>query len=304
MSNEEIDISTGALVKIGAVAFAGLILISLALGGVYTVNQGERGVITRNGEVIGDAGPGLHFKIPIIDKVTKYDVRSTAYTMSNQQGEGAKEMRDDSIDALSSEGMELRIDATVRFHISSNDVRNIYTNVGTGKAQVVDKIVRPTARAAFRSCASNYKGLQIYSTQRDAFRTCVSDKITNEFSNYGVALEAVQIRSVNLPDSVVAAINEKQAAEKRLEKKQVEINIAKKNKKKAQIQAEAEAKRIEIKGEALRDNPQVLQLRYIEALKEGNTIYVPSDGNGLTLTREADGGNSTATNNSTATGGS
>ncbi|MEF8974352.1 MAG: hypothetical protein V5A15_05630 [Haloarcula sp.] len=52
------------------------------------------------------------------------------------------------------------------------------------------------------------------------------------------------------------------------------------------IEAEAEAEQIRIKGEALRRNPEVLDLRYIEALRENdNTIYVPADG-GVTLTRD------------------
>ena len=52
------------------------------------------------------------------------------------------------------------------------------------------------------------------------------------------------------------------------------------------IEAEAEAEQIRIKGEALRQNPEVLDLRYIEALRENdNTIYVPAEG-GVTLTRD------------------
>lgn len=296
------DFPVGSALKVAGVGIIVLMLVFAATGVFYTIDSGERGVVTRNGDVQNSVGAGLHFKIPFIDDVTRYDVRSTAYTMSSKQGEGNNAMRDDSIDALSSEGMELNIDSTIRFHLEPSSVENTYTSVGVDKASVVDKIVRPTTRAAFRSCASKYKGLQIYSTQRDAFETCVTENIEGQFKDYGVTLEAVQIRSVNLPKSVVESINEKQASEKRLEKKQVEINIAKKNKEKAKIEAQAEAERIRIKGEALRDNPQVLQLRYIEALKNGNTIYVPSDGS-MTLTKELEDGNTTNTTatNSTST---
>jgi regulator of protease activity HflC (stomatin/prohibitin superfamily) len=52
------------------------------------------------------------------------------------------------------------------------------------------------------------------------------------------------------------------------------------------VQAEADAKAIEIQGEALKQNPIVLEERYIEALKEGETIYVGEEG--VALTRETD----------------
>lgn len=288
-----------AILKVGVVIVMAFALITVLMGGFYTVDQGERAVITRNGEVTNSVEAGLHFKIPLIDDVHRYDVRSQAYTMSSQSGEGSGESgervaRDDSIDALSSEGMELNIDATVRYHLTAGDVSNLYTNVATNGGGVVEKIVRPTSRASVRECASGYKGLAVYSSERDAFQNCVNERIQSEFNNYGVTLETVQIRSINLPDSVVNAINEKQAAEKRVEKKQAEIDIAKKEKEKAKIEAEAEAQKIEIKGESLQKNPQVLQLRYIEALKNGETIYVPTDGS-LSLTKEVNGGNSDST---------
>lgn len=292
----ETNLPIGRAVGVAVLMIVGVVV---AGGAVYTVDQGERGVVTRNGAVIGSVDEGLHFKAPVIDAVHRYDVRSNAYTMSSKSGEGSgtsgeRVSRDDSIDALSSEGMELRIDATVRYHIGADQVQNLYTNVAVDEAGVVEKIVRPTARAAIRDCASNYKGLAVYSTERESFQSCVDEKITSEFEENGVILETVQIRSINLPASVIDSINEKQAAEKRVEKKEAEIEIAKKEKQKAEIEAQAEAERIRIKGRALQRNPQVLQLRYIEALQNGNTIYVPADSSSFTLTREVARGNTTA----------
>ena len=52
------------------------------------------------------------------------------------------------------------------------------------------------------------------------------------------------------------------------------------------VQARADAEAITIRGEALKQNEIVLQQRYIEALKEGETIYVPTESGGITLTRD------------------
>jgi regulator of protease activity HflC (stomatin/prohibitin superfamily) len=51
------------IVTVAVIALVGLPLL---LGSWYTVDQGERGVILRNGAVVGTAEPGLHFKMPLI----------------------------------------------------------------------------------------------------------------------------------------------------------------------------------------------------------------------------------------------
>ena len=52
-------------------AIAGLVVLIAILGSWYTVDQTERGVLLRNGAVIGTAQPGLGFKVPLIDGVEK-----------------------------------------------------------------------------------------------------------------------------------------------------------------------------------------------------------------------------------------
>src|SRR3981081_717993 len=61
-------------------AIVGLIALILVLGSWYTVDQTERGVLLRNGAVIGTAQAGLGFKIPLIDSVEKISVKTSTYT--------------------------------------------------------------------------------------------------------------------------------------------------------------------------------------------------------------------------------
>jgi regulator of protease activity HflC (stomatin/prohibitin superfamily) len=63
-----------------AAAIIGLVALAAILGSWYTVDQTERGVLLRNGAVVGTAQPGLGFKIPVIDSVEKISVRTTTYT--------------------------------------------------------------------------------------------------------------------------------------------------------------------------------------------------------------------------------
>ena len=63
-----------------AAIVGGLVVLAVVLGSWYTVDQTERGVLLRNGAVIGTAQPGLGFKVPLIDSVEKISVKTTTYT--------------------------------------------------------------------------------------------------------------------------------------------------------------------------------------------------------------------------------
>ena len=64
---------------IGAIV-AVIVVVIIAAGSWYTVDQTERGVLLRYGAVIGTAQPGLGFKIPLIDSVEKVSVKTITYT--------------------------------------------------------------------------------------------------------------------------------------------------------------------------------------------------------------------------------
>jgi regulator of protease activity HflC (stomatin/prohibitin superfamily) len=61
-------------------AIGGIIVLILLLGSWYTIDQTERGVLLRNGAVIGTAQPGLGFKLPVMDSVQKVSVKTVTYT--------------------------------------------------------------------------------------------------------------------------------------------------------------------------------------------------------------------------------
>ncbi len=65
---------------IGAIVAVFVIAI-LAAGSWYTVDQTERGVLLRNGAMIGTAQPGLGFKVPLMDTVEKVSVKTTTFTL-------------------------------------------------------------------------------------------------------------------------------------------------------------------------------------------------------------------------------
>ncbi|VAW41280.1 Putative stomatin/prohibitin-family membrane protease subunit aq_911, partial [hydrothermal vent metagenome] len=92
---------------------AGLIPILCLVGGalvvflfasVKVVNEYERGVIFRLGRVQGAKGPGLFFIIPIIDKMTKVDLRTITLDVPSQE-------------AITSDNVTVKVNAVVYFRV-------------------------------------------------------------------------------------------------------------------------------------------------------------------------------------------
>ena len=75
------NIGVGKL--IGVAVFA-LLALATFVSGWYTVDEGFRGVITRNGAVIGEAGPGFGWKMPFIDSVHDMSVRTVVTRWGDQ----------------------------------------------------------------------------------------------------------------------------------------------------------------------------------------------------------------------------
>lgn len=291
-------------IKLQAAAVGiGLLLVFSLIGGVMAYEQvpeGHAGVEKHWGAVTGDVlDSGAHFKMPIMTSVQSVETRPRTYTMSQTQGEGEK-ARADAVTVKTINGTSVNVDVTVRYRINASEA-DTFVEEWNNEEQMEKRLIRPTIRTVLRDEASSLQTTgpgSIYTQEgRNALQETAREALKEDFADEPIVLEAVQIRNIDLPDSIDNTLEKKEQAKQQV---QVELQRVKQAEAEAQqkiVRAEADAEAIEIRGEALENHPIVLKQRYIEALKNGNTIYVPTgDGSGITLTREADG-------NTTATGG-
>ena len=113
-----------------AAAIIGLIALAAILGSWYTVDQTERGVLLRNGAVVGTAQPGLGFKIPLIDSVEKVSVRTTTYTWDKMNSY-----------SYDQQPADLKISVTLR--ASPDKVADLYAKFGRLDT-AVNQVINPT----------------------------------------------------------------------------------------------------------------------------------------------------------------
>jgi regulator of protease activity HflC (stomatin/prohibitin superfamily) len=221
----------------GTLKILAVIIIALGLFSSMfkQIDAGNVGVKSLYGSVQSDVlESGLHLVNPLVD-VTDFDIQTQNYTMSAVHAEGAQE-GDDAIRVLSNDGLEVVIDLTVLYRISSADAPKIFKQIGIN---YTDKIVRPVTRTRIRDNAVYYDAVALYSTKRNEFQQRIFKTIEADFKNRGLILEQLLIRNINLPASVKLTIESKINAEQDAQKMTFVLQKEKQ---------EAERKRVEAQG--------------------------------------------------------
>ncbi|RPJ44061.1 MAG: hypothetical protein EHM21_10630, partial [Chloroflexi bacterium] len=149
-----------------AILAAGTVLLTIVAAGLVFINPQERGVVI---SALAPKGyreqalqPGLRWIIPFFETVVTYPVFRQSYTMSISTNEGQKS-GDDSIDARTSDGQQLKIDASVIYYIDPEKVVGVHID---WQNRYLEDLVRPLVRGVIRDTVSQFQVAEVYSTKR------------------------------------------------------------------------------------------------------------------------------------------
>ncbi len=259
------------IIKWAAIAFAVLVLfrstiIFIPAGHVGVVFDRFRGVLS------SPKKEGIAFAIPIIQSVVLMDTRLQEYTMTAALDEGALR-KDDSLDAPTSDGQQVKVDATVLFRIESEKAPEIYQKTGI---DYVDKLIRPFSRSQIRMVISRYTAPAIYSEKRQEAETIMTKEIADLLKDKDIVVDKVLLRAVYFSPEYSKAIEDKVIAEQRIKQAEFEVKEATQR---------AEAKIAEAKGLAEAQQLQKASLTQeflqLEAIKkwDGKLPQVTGNGN-------------------------
>jgi regulator of protease activity HflC (stomatin/prohibitin superfamily) len=251
--------------KIGIIIVL-VVVVLIILDGLVSVPPGHVGIIYDRGRGVleKELPEGLHLKIPFWQVSYLTDVRTQEYTMSVSPGEGAI-YSDDSMTAPTADGQTVKVDATVLFHVDRTKAAELFRDVGP---DYVQKIVRTIARSQIRSQIAKYTAIDVYAKKRDEAEKNINDRIKELYAEKDIILESVLLRHIAFSDEYAQAIEEKQVAEQRIQKAEYQRQEAEKLKEKKIIEAEADAKAIELKGISLRNYPQVIEFEFVQKMAD------------------------------------
>lgn len=246
------------------------ILVLLLINIIVIVPAGATGVYSLFGKVKDEElRSGLHIINPFAS-VNKMSVRTEEYTMSAAFSEG-RVKGDDSIQALTKEGLNINLDITVLYHLNEDSAADVYKNIGNNYDE---KIIRPEIRAIIRDTASIYTAAEIYGEKRNEFTQKIQDSLANNITKRGIGIESVLLRNVTLPTGLTKSIEEKLQADQDTKRMEFVLEKESKEAERKRIQAAGQRDAQKIINESLTD--KYLDYLYINELKDRQgTIYVP-----------------------------
>ncbi|MFS4481897.1 prohibitin family protein [Hyunsoonleella sp. 2307UL5-6] len=227
-----------------------VVLFVLIAKSAVTIDSGEAGVLFKTfGEgVVTDEPPmgeGFHIVAPW-NKVYIYEVR---------QQELFEKMK-----VLSSNGLEIQIDASAWYEPVYKDLGNLHQSLGQNYLQ---RVIMPSIRSAARSVVGRYTPEQLYSSKRDAIQDEIFEETKKILEKQYVQLNEVLVRDVTLPNTIKEAIERKLRQEQESLEYEFRLVTAEKEAQKQIIEAEGKAKSNKILSASLTD--KILQDKGIEA---------------------------------------
>lgn len=250
-----------------------ILAVIILLAAITVVPAGHVGVVVLFGKVrTVPLSPGLHVINPLAN-VVKMETRLLEYTMSVASAEGTVR-GDDAIDALTSEGLKVRLDLTAWFRLKPEEAPKVYNEIG---ANYDRKVIRPTLRTAIRDVAVRYTAEDIYSVKRDSVVIAITLRAKELIGDRGLILDNILLRNVILPDKIADAIDAKLAADQDARRMEfiLQKEVLEKERKVVEAEGIREANRIIAQGLT----SSYIQWYRIEMLKQlvnspNNTIVI------------------------------
>lgn len=218
--------------------------IFVAPSTIRITNEYERGVIFRLGRFAGVKGPGLFLIIPIIDKMTKIDLR--VFTMDVPPQE-----------VISQDNIPIKVDAVVYYRVSDPQKATIEIE---NFRMATSQVSQTTLRGVIGSSS-----LDEILSSREKVNERLHAYIDEATDPWGIKVTSVEVKHVEIPDNMQRAIA-KQAEAERMRRAKI-------------ILAEGEfqaSEKLRQAGEVLGASP--ISLRYLETLtdaaKEPNTTIL------------------------------
>ena len=252
----KIDFNLGG--KAGLVYFIVAVVLILALAKPFTIiEEGQRGILSTNGKYQDQALlPGLHFIVPVIQKVYVVDTKvriinyaSRIEANTGNDGIGSKP----AITVLDKRGLPVSIELTVQYRLNSQFAAQTISNWGFSWE---DKIINPVVRDVVRNVVGKYDAESL-PQMRNKIATeidkGVRDSVTS-LENSPAILQSVQLREIGLPAKVREQIERVQVAKQEVQKAEQDVQRAKQEAFKRAAEAEGIAQKLRIEAQGIADS--------------------------------------------------
>ena len=234
---------TGTIVVIVVLA-----LVALFVAAVRILFEYERGVVFTLGRYTGTKGPGFVLLVPFVQQMVRVDLRIIVEEVPGQ-------------DVISRDNVSVKVSAVIYFRVV--DAERAVIQVKTFR-----EATSQLAQTTLRSILGKHDLDQML-TERDKLSSDIQDVLDRQTDAWGIKVSNVEIKRIDLDDSMIRAIARQAEAERSRRAKIIN----------AEGEQQAAQKMLEA-AQILAPVPQAMQLRYLATLFEiagerSSTIVFP-----------------------------
>jgi regulator of protease activity HflC (stomatin/prohibitin superfamily) len=212
------------------------VLVALALTGARVLKEYERGVCFRLGRLRPVAGPGLVLLIPLVDRLTRVDLRTVTLTIPPQE-------------VITRDNVPARVNAVAYFRV-------VAPALAITEVEAYPVATSQIAQTTLRSVLGR-ADLDTLLSERDELNDSLRRIIDDQTEPWGIKVTTVEIKDVEIPEAMQRAMA--RAAEAERERRAKIIS--------AEGEFQASQKLLEA-SQVLSRNPAAMQLRYQQTLVE------------------------------------
>ncbi len=232
---------------IGVVVFLFLVIV-IASASIRIAQEYERGVVFRLGRFTGVRGPGIYFLIPFIERSVKVDLRVVTMDVPSQE-------------AITKDNVTVKVNAVVYYRVVKPEdaVIKVFDH-----RYATSQIAQTTLRSVL-----GQSELDEVLAQREKINQTLQRIIDEQTDPWGVKVSIVEIKEVELPQTMQRAIMAQAEAEREKRAKIVHAD--------GELQA---AEKLAEAAKVMATQPMALQLRYLQTLtviatEKTNTVVFP-----------------------------
>lgn len=226
------------VIKIVAVA---LILLILGFNSYYTIGEQEQAVITTFGKPEKEDSPGLHFKIPFIQKVTKVDTTikglSVGYNLDTNIS-----VEEESL-MITSDYNFVNVDFFLEYKVS-DPIKALYAS----ENPVL--ILKNMAQGCIRSVIGSYDVDSVITTGKGEIQSKIKEELMAQLERQDIGIQLVSLSIQDAEPPTAAVIEAFKEVETAKQGKETAINNANKYRSEQMPQAEAQVDQIKKQAEA------------------------------------------------------
>ncbi len=195
-----------AMISLGCMI---VVIFWTLIGSIYSIDEGEGVLLTEFGKIYStETEPGLHTKRPWASKI-EWPIRLRSLSQT--------------IESRTIDDMILTFDIQLMWAVDPENLENVYSKVAKDYTTLETGFLVPIARDSFRDIIGN-KAFTDINRKRDLISIEITEYASAALKQKYIVLDSIQIRKIMVPDSVNAAIEEKQKKEQELQAMKYEVD--------------------------------------------------------------------------------